>query len=126
MYRTAKRTRLRLLAKKKRKSISPACLDLGCVGDEGGSLINVDLEFRNSGIQERLLVGRQLGQGYDLAHTLASEFDILCKVFQVSPGPEGSRSLLVCMQVDVRRLDQSSLARHGSLEDRQCESRSCV
>ena len=58
--------------------------------------------------------------------TLLAKLNIQGKVVQTVLGLEGGRALLISIEIDIRRLDQSSLAGNGGLEKSKSETGSGI
>lgn len=92
-------------------------LDLGAVGDEGGTLGDVGLKLGDSRVEEGLLVVRDGGQRHNPGDTRRAKLDILGEVIQASLDSEGAGRLGIGQEVDICGLNQSSLATNGCLKD---------
>jgi len=97
-----------------------------CSGDEADTLFDVSPELGDGCIQECLLIGRNLGQGVNLAHTLSTKLDIQGKVVQLDLFTE---CLCACRavsgQVDIGGLDQAGLSSNSGFQDHIGEAGTC-
>lgn len=97
-------------------------LQLG-VGDEGSTLDNVTLQFRNSSIKELLLIVRELANSLDLLDTILAKLNLGREVSDVVTNKllNGLATLRVGIQVHIGAFNNTRLAIDG-IQDSQCET----